>query len=514
LLQYRAHVSSNVWKEEYPRYVRKKTFEWAHLLIYKIANLKFANLRMSTGKLYIGKKVRDLRIANVATQGQFAERIGISVSYLNQIENNHRPVSAAVLIALADKFQLDIAELSTGESDRLVSALAEALTDPLFENYAPALQELKLVAQNAPGIAHALIKCHQAYRRSGEQLAGIDDTLGRVSAGEPTSYDEVRDFFHFVDNYVHDLDLAAEQLAGDISIGDGDSLAALSGRLEARHGVRVVQDGSGTKAIRHYDPASKILAINSYAPPSTRAFQTAVQLCQFHAPEIVEKIVREANFRTAEARDVCRIGLHNYFAGALLMPYAVFHKAAIEYRHDLELLAVRFGVSLEQVCHRLSTLQRPGMKGVPVFFARIDRAGNITKRHSATKLQFARFGAACPLWNAHQAFETPGRIIRQLAETPDGVRYLCLATQVTKGIGGFRATQPQYALALGCDIAYADAFVYADDLHLNDRASFEPIGISCRICERNDCHSRAMPPFKRKLAIDTNDRSILPYRLP
>ena len=162
---------------------------------------------------------------------------------------------------------------------------------------------------------------------------------------------------------------------------------------------------------------------------------------------------------------------------------------------------------------RLSTLQRPGLKGIPIFFARIDRAGNITKRHSAAKLQFARFGAACPLWNAHQAFEMPGQINRQLAETPDGVRYLCLSMQISKGGRGFRKAQQHYALALGCEISYADSFVYADDLDLDSRAAFEPIGISCRICERHNCPQRAMPPLKSRLTVDHDNRSIVPYRI-
>ncbi|WP_105383928.1 helix-turn-helix domain-containing protein [Neorhizobium alkalisoli] len=468
---------------------------------------------MAIGKLFIGRKVRELRAASNATQSQFAERIGISTSYLNQIENNQRPVSATVLLALADKFQLDIAELSTGETDRLLSALAEALSDPLFEAYAPSLQELKLVTQNAPGLAHALITCHQAYRRNGEQLASMDDRLGRSAAAETTSYDEVRDFFHFVDNYLHDLDTAAEKLAHDLGLPTADSHPILTAYLEKQFGVRVVLGPMATHAIRQYEPASRVLTLNPYAPAHTRVFQTAVEIAQLHAGALADTIARNAGFRTEEAVDICRIGLHNYFAGALLMPYQAFLKAARELRHDIELLAARFGASLEQVCHRLSTLQRPGLKGVPMFFARIDRAGNITKRHSATKLQFARFGAACPLWNAHQAFETPGRIIRQLAETPDGVRYLCLAMQVSKGIGGFRTHQPVFALALGCEISYAEAFVYADGLNLTDRGGFDSIGISCRICERPNCTSRAVPPFRRKISVDHNMRETTPYKL-
>lgn len=339
---------------------------------------------MAIGKLYIGRKVRDLRDGKRLTQGQFAERIGISTSYLNQIENNQRPVSAAVLLALAEKFQIDIAELSSGESDRLLSALSEALSDPLFETYSPSLQELKLVAQNAPGLAHALISCHQAYRRNSEQLASIDDTIGRgASFVETTPYEEVRDFFHFVDNYIHEIDMLAETLAGELGLGDGDNHAALAAYLEARHGIRVVRGAAGDEAIRRFDPRARLLTLNPYAPAATRDFQLALQIAQMHAREEIDRVAGSAGFRTEEAYEICRIGLQNYFAGALILPYQPFLKAARDLRHDVELLAARFGASLEQVCHRLSTLQRPGQKGIPIFFARIDRAGNITKRHSA-----------------------------------------------------------------------------------------------------------------------------------
>lgn len=468
---------------------------------------------MAIGKLYIGRKVRDVREAARATQSQFAERLGISTSYLNQIENNQRPVSAAVLLALAEKFDVSITDLSSGEGDRLLSALSEALSDPLFNGYNGSLQDLKLVTQNAPAIAHALIAAHQAYRRSSEQLASMDDRLGRAALTETTPYDEVRDYFHFVDNYIHELDILAERLAEEIGLGGGDNHAALQHFLLHRFGVRVERTALKDELIRSFDPATRRLSLNAYATPATRDFQMALQIAQLFAADSIEQIARGAGFRAAEAVEICKIGLQNYFAGALLLPYESFLKRARELRHDLDLLAAHFGASLEQICHRLSTLQRPGQKGIPIFFARVDRAGNITKRHSAAKLQFARFGAACPLWNVHQAFEMPGRIIRQLAETPDGVRYLCLATQITKGSGGFRAVQPRYALALGCEISYADSFVYADDLDLANRAAFEPIGISCRICERHNCPQRAVPPLKSRLAVDHDNRSIVPYRI-
>ena len=165
------------------------------------------------------------------------------------------------------------------------------------------------------------------------------------------------------------------------------------------------------------------------------------------------------------------------------------------------------------MAHRLSTLQRAGARGVPFFFVRVDQAGTITKRHSATQLQFARFGGACPLWNVHRAFETPTRYLRQLAQTPDGTRYFCLARDITKPGGAYGAPKPRFAIGLGCEISHAQTLVYADDFDLSNAAAFEPIGISCRICERKSCHQRAVPPLAKPLHINPRQRGILPYEI-
>lgn len=469
---------------------------------------------MASSKLFLGRKIRELRDANRATQAAFADKLGISTSYLNQIENNQRAVSASVLLALADRFRIDLSEFSSSDSDRLMSALHEALADPVFKALAPGSQELKLVVHSAPTIAHALIACHQAFRRTGEQLASIDDQMVRTdSFSDPTPYEEVRDFFHFVDNYIDELDRAAETLAEELGIGEHDSATAITAYLETRHRVRVATSSEGAKTLRRYDSAAKVLYVSPYLEGASRTFQLAFQIAALERQADISKRIERAGFHTPEAADICRIGLRNYFAGALVLPYGRFLTCAQEVRHDIELLAARFGASLEQVAHRLSTLQRPRQKGVPVFFARIDRAGNITKRHSAARLQFARYGAACPLWNAYEAFETPGRFVRQLAEMADGARYLSIATEISKRSGGFAESQRRYAIALGCEVSHAGEFVYADGLNLASTAAFQPIGISCRICERTDCGQRAVPPLKRQLRVEPDVRAILPYSI-
>ena len=471
---------------------------------------------MRQRKLFIGGKIRSIRTEAALTQAAFAAKLGISTSYLNQIENNQRHVSAGVLLALARGFDVDIASLSDQDSDRLLADVMEALADPVTGGAQPSSADIKLVVQNAPSFARAFLAHHQALRRTGEQLAELDDTIERSGAlSEPTPYEEVRDFFHYVDNYIHDLDIAGEKLAAGLAGSRSVSLKALADHIERRHRVRVAigQPAEGRGEMRRFDPLSRVLSLNARSPVSTQAFQIAVQIALLEHEATIARIVDGARFRSADAGAICRIGLANYFAGAVLLPYSIFAAEARALRHDLVLLADCFSASLEQVAHRLSTLQRPGQKGVPFFFARVDQAGNITKRHSATKLQFARFGSACPLWNAHRAFETPNRIIRQLSETPDGVRYLCLATAITKPSGGFRDPVQTFAIALGCEVVHAGELVYADDLDPTRAEAFEPIGVSCRICERPACHQRAVPPLKRRLLVDVNRRGTVPYGL-
>ncbi len=473
---------------------------------------------MRTPKLFIGQKLRELRDEQQMTQAQFAEQLDISNSYLNQLENNQRHVTATVLLALAERFSVNIADLSRQDSDRLMADLLECYADPLFDGKSPSSRELRLAAQNSPSVALSVITMHQALRRASDQLAELDDTITRSGViGEPTPYEEVRDYFHFKNNYVDELDLAAEALATKLSENPQhryrDRIQHLRDYLKVQHNVTVSEDLENTQALRRFHTDTRLLQVNQRSQPSTQAFQIAHQIALLEFRNIMDKLVEEAQFRSAEAGEICRIGLANYFAGAMLMPYARFQTAAKSHRHDLVDLADRFDTSIEQVAHRLSTLQRPGLPGVPIFFARVDRAGNITKRHSATRLQFARFGSACPLWNAHRAFETPGQIIRQLAETPDGVRYLCLACTVDKPTGGYKDPKQQYALALGCEIKFKDDFVYSDTLTADNTDNFEPIGTSCRICDRENCVQRALPPLKRGLAVDTNYRGIIPYTL-
>ncbi|KIN71620.1 helix-turn-helix domain-containing protein [Sulfitobacter guttiformis] len=463
---------------------------------------------MATQKLYAGAKLREQRLKIGLTQKDFAARLGVSLPYLNQMENNNRPVSTTVVLALASEFGMDVTELGSGDTERLTSDMQEVLADPLFASDIPALADVRLAASNAPGLARAFIALHQSYRQAHERLASLDEALGREDARPtPSPWEEVRDFFHYCDNYIDAVDHAAERFASRAGLDiRGAAVAALH-----TAGLTVVL--TDMDALRLLDRGRGEVHISARAQPETQTFQLLLQVALVQHNTLLEATLDLARFHSPAARDIAKIGLANYFAGAALLPYGAFQARAQACRHDLEVLAQHFGASIEQIAHRLSTMQRPGAKGVPFFFVRVDQAGTITKRHSATRLQFARFGGACPLWNVHRAFETPGQFLRQLAETPDGVRYISIARDISKSAGRFGAPTRRFALALGCEVRHASQLVYADGLDLTRDSAFEPIGISCRICDRKNCHQRSVPPLERNLVVDPDRRDVLPYRV-
>lgn len=446
-------------------------------------------------RLYAGSQLRDLRRAAGLDQRAMAARLGLSVSYLSQLETGARPLTSAVTAALARHYPAALAAIEGAAPAQRLAALGEALTDPALPPLDP--QEAARLAEERPDLADRVIALHAARRAAEERLALAEESLA-AGAGAQLPWEAVRDWFHEADNYVDGLDRAAETLAD----------RALE-RALADHRIALAVDPDEAAPLARFD--GHTLTLNAALPPESRRFQIAHRLAATAFASEIEAIVATADLPGTEARRLLAVGLANYAAGALVMPYEAFRQAARAIRHDVDRLSRRFGVSFEQACHRLSTLQRPGAEGVPFYFCRVDMAGNITKRHSATRLRFARFGGACPLWHVHEAVAIPDRILVQHAETPDGVRYVSMAKGLVKSPGRFDRLARRYAVVLGCEATHAADFVYADAV---DRAAAPTaIGISCRLCPRDDCDQRAFPPSDRAIVVDPSERRVVPYRV-
>ncbi|WP_330229327.1 short-chain fatty acyl-CoA regulator family protein [Nocardia sp. NBC_00508] len=466
-------------------------------------------------KMYAGARLRRLREERRMTQAALAKSLDLSPSYLNQLERDQRPLTIPVLLKLNSTFDLDVQFFAADSDARLVSDLHEVLVDAAGGHTAP-LTEVEELATRQPEVARIVVAMHRRLRATTDQL---DLLSARVSApagapGVPMPYEDVRDFFYDHHNHIPQLDIAAEQLFENsgLSIGSLDRQLARIAEERARVTVLVRGDGADpTIPKRHYDPENRTLTLARRLRPGQRAFQIATTLAFLLYGAELDAVLAETPALSGESRTLARIGLANYFAGALVLPYGRFLRSAEELHYDIDLLSLRFEVGFETICHRLSTLQRQGQRGVPFFFVRTDRAGNISKRQSATAFHFSRVGGSCPLWVVHEAFAHPGRILTQVAEMPDGRRYLWIARTAAIAPHGFGTAAKNFAIGLGCDIEYAERLVYSAGLQLDDPAAAVPIGAGCKVCERPACAQRAFPHIGSPLAITEHTSSDLPY---
>nr|WP_276552879.1 XRE family transcriptional regulator [Bradyrhizobium elkanii] len=461
--------------------------------------------------MFVGPRFRRIRQQLGLSQTQIAEGLGISPSYINLIERNQRPVTAQILLRLAETYDLDLRDLATADEDRFFAELNEIFSDPLFRQIDLPKQELRDLAELCPGVTHALQRLYAAYTeaRRGETLVAAQMADREGSQFDANPIERVRDLIEANRNYFPELETAAESLRDELNVPTEGLFTALTTRLRERHSIltRVMPVDVMRETLRRFDRHRRQLLISELVDSSGRSFQLALQIGFVECGAAIDAIVSRAGPLDDTARRLYRITLANYFAAAAMMPYQAFHSAAEALSYDVHVLAQRFNAGFEQVCHRLTTLQRPNARGVPFFLLRVDNAGNVSKRFSSGTFPFSKFGGTCPLWNVHSTFDMPDRLLSQVIELPDGTRYFSIAQMVRRPVAPYPQPQPRFAIGLGCEIRHAAKLVYATGMDL-EKVEGTPIGVNCRLCERENCSQRAEPPITRTLILDETTRRV------
>lgn len=463
---------------------------------------------MSTSKLFLGPRLRRLRRDRAMSQTDMAVSLGISPSYLNHLERNQRPVTAALLLKLADIYEVDVRSFASGGGARTgPDELAEIFSDALLGDLDVPRYELAELAHNAPSVADAIARLYAALKEAGRNpsIASAGDARALVT---PENW--VRDYIQQHRNHYPELEQCAETLGGALS--DPLSMSEpMRRRLKEAWGIaaRVVPQAELGNISQLYDADRRQFLISSQLRAENRTFALAYQLALVEFAQVLDRMVAEAAPPDEGIAQLLHMSLANYAAGAIMMPYGRFLKACEEMRYSIDRLCGEFGANVEQVAHRFTTLGRPGARGVPFFMLRVDPAGNISKRYAGDQFPFSRFGGTCPRWNLHAAFQAAGQVVTQLIETPDGHRYFTVARTIERPIksdlsGGL------LAIGLGCDIRYAHKLHCAEGYDLAN-APVTPVGPACAICPRLDCGYRATAPAGRMLAVDRLKKTISPY---
>ncbi len=449
---------------------------------------------MAGKTLYLGPRLKKLRRELGLTQANMATDLDISASYIALMERNQRPVTAEMLLKLATTYRINVADLADEDADETAARLQSALRDPLFSDIAIEPLDIDDIATSYPGMAEALLRLHTAFGE--EQLALAEKREVREGSTGDVAADpvaEARAFLAARRNCFPVLDDSATEASRSLS-----SFEAMKAHIAEEHGLdlRVSDDGLLRGGMRWHDYHRRRVHVSERLDQSGRRFQAALQIAIMEQDAAITALLAEGRFSGEDSERLVRRALQSYWAAALLMPYHAFRKAAEDLRYDVEALAARFCVSFEQAAHRLTTLQRSGEEGVPFFFLRVDRAGNVSKRLDGAGFPLARHGGACPLWNIHEVFASPGTVDAQLIELPDGERYVSVARTVRAGGGRFNERSVLRSVALACSAQHLDRLVYATTLKSEEPT---PIGVACRLCHRPRCIARSAPPMGREL---------------
>ncbi|HEX7853957.1 MAG TPA: short-chain fatty acyl-CoA regulator family protein [Sphingobium sp.] len=472
---------------------------------------------MSDTKLFAGHAVRRLRRTQGLTQVAFAEAVDISPSYLNLIERNQRPLTAALLLRLAERFDIDPRRLGSEEPAGGIEGLRRRLADPIFADIGIDRTEMAEWLAAAPGGVEAFARAYDRMREGG---GGGPTEL----SFQPPAVLAVRQEIERWRNHFADLDAMAESLADELRLGAGDLYGAMAERLRVRHqlSIRILPADIMPDRLRRLDLHARQVQLSEMLDPAARTFQIASILAQNEAGKEIDALVAGAAFGDRTAERLYRRHLNAYFAAAMMMPYARFLRACEQSGYDIMLLQRRFGAGFEQVAHRLTTMQRVGARGLPFFMLRIDRAGQVSKRYAgASAAPLVEAEGRCPLWRVHRAFERPGEIRTHLValegnEGPNGTvgreRWFTLARTVERP-GLAMEADSLFTVILGVRADFAAPLVYARGLDLA-ASEATPIGLGCPACNIPDCPQRSAPP--RGIALDLSDRerglSPFPFR--
>lgn len=448
------------------------------------------------------------------TADPMIERVGIDPASAGSLVSRH-PEWATAILVLADAYR-DSEQHNAALSERIDQdpALADAVHKVL--NVSAAVRSTTEILTDVNDLSDderarfvsMILSQSGTLSRTAEQLVALFDAGGRKRRSLPP-VEEVEDFFVQNKAYFPDLEALADDLRARLSTSGETSTNALAEFLVERHGITIATIGPENADFTEfhnfsrYDADGRHLTLLESIPETTRRFQLTRLAIQLTEPAALAPLLDTETLTSRAARERAKTALISYTAAAILFPYDRFLEDAIRVRYDIELLRQHFLGSFAQICQRLVSLQKPGAEGIPFGFFRTDPSGHIRKRHPIPGLPVPRLGAGCPLWPLYAAFQTPDRMLRQLAEFPNGSRFLFVARTVRHEPYRFHAAPFLQAVMMACDALYADQTVYADGLDLSARRMVTPVGPACRLCPRTDCPHRGESSILRSTGGDT-----------
>ncbi|MWB77927.1 helix-turn-helix domain-containing protein [Pseudooceanicola sp. 216_PA32_1] len=426
-----------------------------------------------------GSRIRERRTILGMRQAELARRAGISASYLNLIEHNRRRIGGKLLLDIAAALEVEPALLSEGAEAALIATLREAAAD--LPDAGAEVGRVEDFAGRFPGWAALLAA---SYRR----VAGLEQTVEALT-----------------DRLEHDPHLAAslhEVLSTVTAIHSTASILVETRQLEPEWRERFHRN-INEDAKRLAEGAQRLvgdLDAGRQADSTLNSPQDEVESFlaarDFHFPELerggegtAESVLAAgAGALTSQtARVMARAILARYGEDAAILPHDPVLDALEQAgpASDPARLAARFGVDPGRMMRRIATLSPAAAAalGGPVGLVICDASGTLTFRRPLPGFPLPRFGTACPLWPLFQSLSRPMIPLRQtlrLASRSEG-RFVTHA--VAQPVGPLTSDREP--------VFEAHMLILTDPGEAAGEG--RRVGVTCRICPRDDCRARREP---------------------
>ena len=463
---------------------------------------------MNRKNLNYGAVIRARRQKKNLKSKDLAKKLGISPAFLSLIETNERKPNGDLLLLIQEELGLTNEDLIKKIDPGLENDTKDVFNISLLEDLDIRPHEADELVKINPKIAKALVRLANDHNNREHE---VGEDLEKKIIGKSTWFpgEIVSEFIQKNENYFPKLEEFANQVFEKIKINNRTRYLSLCDYLEKKYKLVIKEILPKEKPFtKIYFPEKNELHLSDYLSLETKKLYAANQIAQLGADGIINEYLDDFSFPSEVSRKVTKVALLNYTGAAIMMDYKEFYQECMKCRYDLEVLASSFTVSFEQTAHRVTSLNNPDMKGIPLHMIRVDRCGNVSKRFSLSGIELPRASGACPLWNVFTAFSNPNNIHTAVSKMTDGSTYFCIAKTVDKGIAKYGESRSLLSIGLGCNIKHAKQMVYSDGINLDDKRREVPIGVSCRRCDRLDCSQRAFPPATTKFDVDLNSRGV------
>lgn len=375
-------------------------------------------MAQSTQDHLTGSRIRERRLALGLKQGELAAQVGVSPSYLNLIEHNHRKIGGKLLQELARILEVETGVLTDGV-DAGISDLLDAAARALREVPAETARVDELVAR-FPGWT-ALIAAQEVRARALEsQIDALRDRL----AHDPALAEAMHEVLSSV---------AAIRTTADILVREADLDPAWRGRFHRnlnedaeRLSVRA------TGLLQQFETPGAAATATPTAPEET--VEAMFEASGHYFPDIEDRgevaidalLARSPGLQTGPARRRATRLLTAYAQDAARLPMARVIDAVATVGFDPARILARLGGDAGLILRRLASL--PAQEGVPPRgLAICDASGALVHRRRLEGFALPRVSPGCPLWPLYRALSRVEQPEEAVIEMPRGARFRAFA---------------------------------------------------------------------------------------